>query len=100
MILADVPEDSLAVTEETFGPTLVINTVSNMDEAVDLANATGYGLGAAVWSRKMESESHRYSNVEWFRLILLSHLLQLGPVPFGGVKGKWLWKNSWSRRFA
>ena len=52
VILRDVPEDSKAMTEETFGPTLVINSVRNMDEAVDLANATSYGLGAAVWSKK------------------------------------------------
>ena len=34
VILSNVPEDSKAMTEETFGPTLVINTVRNMDEAV------------------------------------------------------------------
>ena len=44
-ILTHVPEDSTAITEETFGPTLAINPVASMDEAVRLANATGYGLG-------------------------------------------------------
>ena len=39
-VLADVPEDSLAVTEETFGPTLTIAKVPGMDEAVRRANAS------------------------------------------------------------
>ena len=60
VILRDVPEDSKAMTEETFGPTLVINSVRNMDEAVDLANATSYGLGAAVWSKKNGRKSRHY----------------------------------------
>ncbi|EWM18741.1 aldehyde dehydrogenase family protein [Kutzneria sp. 744] len=51
-ILVDVPEDAPAVTEETFGPTLTVTAVRDMDEAVELANATGYGLGATVFSRR------------------------------------------------
>jgi acyl-CoA reductase-like NAD-dependent aldehyde dehydrogenase len=50
-VLLDVPEDSSAVTEETFGPTLTIAKVPGMDEAVRRANASRYGLGAAVFSR-------------------------------------------------
>ena len=50
-VLTGVPEDSVAVTEETFGPTLTIAKVPDMDEAVRRANATPYGLGATVFSR-------------------------------------------------
>ncbi|MDF1603321.1 aldehyde dehydrogenase family protein [Nocardioides sp. YIM 152315] len=50
-ILVDVPEDSLAVQEETFGPTVTIARVRDMDEAVELTNATRYGLGNTVFSR-------------------------------------------------
>src|SRR5437763_9182943 len=50
IVIVDVPEDSCAVTEETFGPLLVINRVPDVDEAVRRANATAYGLGAAVFS--------------------------------------------------
>lgn len=50
-ILVDVPEDSAAVQEETFGPTLVVNRVKDDDEAVARANDTRYGLGSAVFSR-------------------------------------------------
>ncbi|NUR39997.1 MAG: aldehyde dehydrogenase family protein, partial [Streptomyces sp.] len=49
-VLVDVPEDSPAVTEETFGPTVVINSVADVEEAVARANASRYALGAAVFS--------------------------------------------------
>jgi acyl-CoA reductase-like NAD-dependent aldehyde dehydrogenase len=49
-VLLEVPEDCPAVTEETFGPTLTIAKVPDMDEAVRRANASSYGLGAAVFS--------------------------------------------------
>ncbi|MFJ6796892.1 aldehyde dehydrogenase family protein [Streptomyces sp. NPDC091268] len=51
IVLADVPEDSIALTEETFGPVLVVNRVASVDEAVARANAVSYGLGASVYTR-------------------------------------------------
>ncbi|MEU0462992.1 aldehyde dehydrogenase family protein [Amycolatopsis sp. NPDC006131] len=51
-ILTGVPEDSAAVTEETFGPTLTVTAVADMDEAVELTNRSRYGLGATVFARR------------------------------------------------
>jgi len=51
IILADVPENSSAVTEETFGPTVTVTPVASMAQAVSHANAGGYGLGSAVFAR-------------------------------------------------
>ncbi|WP_039801529.1 aldehyde dehydrogenase family protein [Nocardia araoensis] len=51
-ILVDVPEDAAAVTEETFGPTLTVTKVRDMDEAVELVNRCVYGLGGTVFSRR------------------------------------------------
>ncbi len=51
-ILTHVPADSTEITEETFGPTLAVNPVSSMDEAVELTNASEYGLAGAVFSKK------------------------------------------------
>ncbi len=51
VILTDVPEESRAVTEETFGPTVTVASVANLDEGVRLANASRYGLGASVFAR-------------------------------------------------
>ncbi|MEU2680949.1 aldehyde dehydrogenase family protein [Streptomyces sp. NPDC007107] len=51
VVLSRVPEDSPAMTEETFGPVVVVNRVRDMDEAVERANASAYSLGAAVFTR-------------------------------------------------
>lgn len=51
VVLVDVPPDQPAVTEETFGPTMVISKVADLDEAVEAANSGDYGLGASVFSR-------------------------------------------------
>ena len=42
-VLVDVPEESTAVQEETFGPTVTVTRVRDMDEAVAKANGTRYG---------------------------------------------------------
>jgi aldehyde dehydrogenase (NAD+) len=52
VVLVDVPPDEAAMTEETFGPTMVISKAADLDEAVELANSGSYGLGASVFSRK------------------------------------------------
>jgi acyl-CoA reductase-like NAD-dependent aldehyde dehydrogenase len=52
VVLVDVPEDSPALTDETFGPTVVIAKVADLDEAITKANASRYGLGASVFSRR------------------------------------------------
>jgi acyl-CoA reductase-like NAD-dependent aldehyde dehydrogenase len=56
IVILDPPEDCLAVQEETFGPTLTVTTVADMDEAVRLANGVAYGLGGAVFSRRRGRE--------------------------------------------
>ena len=86
VILRNVPEDSKAMTEETFGPTLVINTVRNMDEAVDLANATSYGLGAAVWSKRNGKKIASLLHCGMVSINAAFSFAAIGSVPFGGVK--------------
>lgn len=49
-ILADVTPGMEVSREEVFGPVLVVQGYRDVDEAVELANATRYGLSGAVWS--------------------------------------------------
>jgi acyl-CoA reductase-like NAD-dependent aldehyde dehydrogenase len=55
VILADVPEESKAVTDETFGPTITVAKVANLTEAVERANASRYGLGGSVFTRNRKA---------------------------------------------
>jgi acyl-CoA reductase-like NAD-dependent aldehyde dehydrogenase len=55
-VLVDVDHEMLAMTEETFGPTLPIMRVADADEALRLANDTPYGLGASVYGDREQAE--------------------------------------------
>ena len=50
VILADVPERSLAVQDETFGPTITVTKVADLAEGAALANASRYALGSTVFA--------------------------------------------------
>lgn len=49
-LLTDVPEDAECYRDETFGPLVAIYPVKNVDEAIERANDTEYGLNASVWA--------------------------------------------------
>jgi aldehyde dehydrogenase (NAD+) len=86
VILLDVPEDSLAITDETFGPTLVINRVPDMDAAIALSNASRYGLGAAVWSRRQGKRIASQLQCGMVAINSTISFASVASVPFGGVK--------------
>ncbi|MFD5827298.1 aldehyde dehydrogenase family protein [Lentzea sp. NPDC060358] len=85
VVLADVPEDSLAITEETFGPTVVINRVPNAMEGVRLANRSKYGLGAAVFSKSRGEELARELRVGMVSINSVLTYAAIPGLPFGGV---------------
>jgi acyl-CoA reductase-like NAD-dependent aldehyde dehydrogenase len=87
VILTDVPENSAAVTEETFGPTVTVTSVVNLAEAVSFANAGRYGLGSAVFAR---DRSAAMTAARGLRSGMTSVNSVLGfaivpALPFGGV---------------
>ena len=85
-VLADVPEDSIAMTEETFGPTIVINRFDGIDEAIALANASRYGLGASVWSRR---DGKKIASQLACGMVSVNSVIAFAgvhDVPFGGIK--------------
>jgi acyl-CoA reductase-like NAD-dependent aldehyde dehydrogenase len=85
-VLLDVDQSMACMTEETFGPTLPIVKVVDVDEAVSLANDSTFGLAASVFTKdhakgravaeRIDSGSVNVNNV-------MTNVFQL-PVPFGG----------------
>jgi acyl-CoA reductase-like NAD-dependent aldehyde dehydrogenase len=84
VVLTDVPEDSTAVTEETFGPTVVINRVASDDEAIRLANAGRYALGAAVFSRSHGPELAARLRAGMVSVNSVLSYAAVPALPFGG----------------
>ncbi len=85
VLLVDVPEDSPAMTRETFGPTLAVARVRDADEAVDRANASAYGLGSAVFSRRRGMELARRMRSGMTSVNAAVAFATVPALPFGGV---------------
>jgi aldehyde dehydrogenase (NAD+) len=85
-VFVDVKEDMKIAKEEIFGPVMSIMKFKNMDDVIERANKTLYGLAAAVWTRDIQ------------RALRFSSALRAGTVwvncydvfdaaaPFGGFK--------------
>jgi acyl-CoA reductase-like NAD-dependent aldehyde dehydrogenase len=86
-VLLDVPENSAAVQEETFGPTLTIAKVRDAEEALQLANATPLGLGGSVFSgstaKAMDLARRMRSGMTSINSVLT--FASVPALPFGGV---------------
>ncbi len=85
-LLVDVPEDALIVQEECFGPALPIFRVKNLDEAIEKANNSKYGLGSSIWTsdiRKAHAASERIeAGYTWVNSLQIA----VDELPFGGTK--------------
>ncbi|MCI4062378.1 aldehyde dehydrogenase family protein [Micromonospora sp. R77] len=84
-VLVDVPEDSAAVREETFGPTITVNRVRDVDEAVERANALPYGLGGSVFGRKRAVAAARRLRSGMAAVNSTLTFAGMSTLPFGGV---------------
>ncbi|GAA4664865.1 MULTISPECIES: aldehyde dehydrogenase family protein [Amycolatopsis] len=84
-VLVDVPEDSQAVTEETFGPTMTVAKVRTIDEAVEKANATRYGLGSTVFSKRNGTRIAARLKAGMTSVNAPFSFAGIGSLPFGGV---------------
>jgi acyl-CoA reductase-like NAD-dependent aldehyde dehydrogenase len=87
VVLVDVPENSSAVQDETFGPTLTVKPVVNMAEAVSYANAGRYGLGSAVFTRDRRAGMAAARSLRTGMTSVNSVLgfAAVPALPFGGV---------------
>lgn len=85
IVLVDVPEDSAAVREETFGPVVVINTAKDVDDAVARANGTSFGLGSSVFSKARGPEIAARLRAGGTTINSVLTFVGMPSLPFGGV---------------
>ncbi len=85
-VLTDIPKESPAYQEEFFGPVASIFRVESVDQAIQLANDSRFGLGASAWTND-PGESERFINELDAGMVFLNKMVASDPrVPFGGVK--------------
>jgi acyl-CoA reductase-like NAD-dependent aldehyde dehydrogenase len=84
-VLVDVPEDSAAIREETFGPTVTITRVADAEEAISRANALPYGLGGAVFGKANAIRIARRLHTGMVAVNSTLSFVGMATLPFGGV---------------
>ncbi|MBU3069512.1 aldehyde dehydrogenase family protein [Aestuariicella sp. G3-2] len=85
-IVADVKEGCRLVDEETFGPILPIIRFSDVEEVIQRANSTSYGLGGSVWSSDVTKAAEIASRLESGSAWVNQHPNLTPFVPFAGAK--------------
>jgi len=85
-LLVNVDEKSKVVTEETFGPVLPIMRVRDLDEGIEKANNSIYGLGSSVWTRDLDRATHAAERLEAGYTWINSPQIIFDELPFGGWK--------------
>ncbi len=85
-VLAGVPSDARAFSEEIFGPVAPIATFSSDEEALDAANRTEYGLVAYVYTRDIARAFRVCEGIESGMIGLNQGVVSNPAAPFGGVK--------------
>ncbi|ANH95031.1 aldehyde dehydrogenase [Streptomyces sp. SAT1] len=85
-VLTDVPPGSPVVTEEQFGPVLPVLPYRDLDEAVEAANSTGYGLGGSVWGTDLDRAEAVADRLECGTAWINHHAELSLAQPFAGIK--------------
>ena len=85
-VLVDVPVDSPAYSEEIFGPVAPLFRVRDAADAVAIANATSFGLGASAWTNDRAEQELFASELETGMVFVNAMVASDPRLPFGGVK--------------
>jgi len=86
-ILSQVPPETRISCQEAFGPVAAVNSVSSLEEAVEMVNASEYGLQASIYTRDIQKAfwAARRVHVGGF-LINEVPAFRVDQMPYGGVK--------------
>jgi succinate-semialdehyde dehydrogenase/glutarate-semialdehyde dehydrogenase len=86
-VLADVRQGMAAADEETFGPVAAILPADDEEQALDIANDTGFGLGAALFTRDVERGERVAAGRLQAGSCFVNDFVRSDPrLPFGGIK--------------
>jgi succinate-semialdehyde dehydrogenase / glutarate-semialdehyde dehydrogenase len=85
-VLTGVPRTSAVYREELFGPVAMLFRVQDLNEAIDIANDTPFGLAASAWTRDPAEQQRLVSELQCGGVFLNTMVASDPRLPFGGIK--------------
>ncbi|MDQ3891045.1 MAG: aldehyde dehydrogenase family protein [Actinomycetota bacterium] len=93
-VVADVSPEMEIAREELFGPAVAVSSVTGIDEAIEVANASEYGLGAGIFTSDVTSALRFARHVDCGNIqINNTPLWRADLMPYGGLKGSGIGKE-------
>ena len=86
-VLADAPADAKVSCEEVFGPLCTVTPYDTLEQALELANGTRYGLQAGVFTRDLQTALHAARELDFGGVTVNeAPTFRADQMPYGGVK--------------
>jgi acyl-CoA reductase-like NAD-dependent aldehyde dehydrogenase len=85
-LFEDLAEDARLVSEEQFGPVLPLLRYTDLDEVIERANGTQFGLSGSIWSASTERARALASRLECGTVWINQHLVVVSASPVAGHK--------------
>lgn len=94
-VLADVTPEMTSYKEEIFGPVASIIKVSDLDEAIKIANNSDFWLCSCIYWDDQEELKYIASKIETWMIFFNKPASSKASLPFGWVKKSGFWKENW-----
>ncbi|MBY0441501.1 MAG: aldehyde dehydrogenase family protein, partial [Mycobacteriaceae bacterium] len=85
-VITDITREMPLFTQEVFGPVASMYRAADIDEAIEIANATTFGLGANAWTRDDNEQRRFIDDIEAGQVFINGMTVSYPELPFGGVK--------------
>jgi succinate-semialdehyde dehydrogenase/glutarate-semialdehyde dehydrogenase len=85
-VLTGVPRTSAVYREELFGPVAMLFRVQDVNEAIEIANDTSFGLAASAWTRDPAEQQRLVAELQCGGVFLNTMVASDPRLPFGGTK--------------